>query len=506
MAVELRRPILVGGLSLSFALWLLDSFHEPLIHIGQEMACGAIALGAAAWFFQRNHQKKVNVKPLVVAVNREMAAAAIAAAENAIAQLQTETDNLANSEFSGRVLHLQEQIDQLKVEMSRPHLRLAVTGGKAVGKTSLIQAFQSNGIPESVQKIEFRETLPLFTSQDINCAIETTALQSAIAADAVLFLTTGDLTESEFQTLQQLNQAGVRTLLVWNKQDQYTAAEQPTILQQLEHKCAQLNNRDVFAIAADPTETKVRQHQPDGSVQESLHKAAADIRSLSDRLQEILATDTQALIWASTYRMAHQYQSDGREMLNRIRRDRAVPILEQYQWIAAAAAFANPVPALDLLATGAITGQLVLDLGAIYQQKFSLQQAQAVAGTLASQMVKLGLVELSTQTVTTLLKSNAVTFMAGGVIQGVSAAYLTRIAGLSLIEYFTEVSEIEGNSTADGPINLATSLAHLERLSERIQKIFQQNQRGNFLQSFVQQVVTRIAPNSSPAVPISELS
>ena len=111
--------------------------------------------------------------------------------------------------------------------------------------------------------------------------------------------------------------------------------------------------------------------------------------------------------------------------MNGLRRDRAVPVIEQYQWIAAAAAFANPVPALDLLATAAINAQLVMELGGIYQQKFSLEQAQAVAGTLGSLMLKLGLVELSTQTIGTILKSNAITFVAGGVVQGVSAAYLT---------------------------------------------------------------------------------
>jgi uncharacterized protein (DUF697 family) len=84
-------------------------------------------------------------------------------------------------------------------------------------------------------------------------------------------------------------------------------------------------------------------------------------------------------------------------------------VIEQYQWIAAAAAFANPVPALDLLATAAISAQVVTDLGEIYQQKFSLQQAQAAAKTLGSLMLKLGLVELSTQTIGTILKGNAFT-------------------------------------------------------------------------------------------------
>ncbi len=104
---------------------------------------------------------------------------------------------------------------------------------------------------------------------------------------------------------------------------------------------------------------------------------------------------------------------------------RATPVIEQYQWIAAAAAFANPVPALDILATAAINAQMVMDLGNVYQQKFSLEQAQTVAGAMGSLMLKLGLVELSTKAVSTVLKSNAITFVAGGVVQGVSAAYLT---------------------------------------------------------------------------------
>jgi uncharacterized protein (DUF697 family) len=175
-----------------------------------------------------------------------------------------------------------------------------------------------------------------------------------------------------------------------------------------------------------------------------------------------------------------------------VRRDRALPVIEQYQWIAAAAAFANPVPALDLLATAAISAQIITDLGEIYQQKFSLQQAQAAAKTLGSLMLKLGLVELSTQAVGGILKGNAFTYVAGGAVQGVSAAYLTRLAGLSLIEYFQQ--EASENSATGQAFNL-------DRLGQTLQKVFQQNQRSAFLQGFVKQVVGRLMPESRQAEP-----
>ena len=129
---------------------------------------------------------------------------------------------------------------------------------------------------------------------------------------------------------------------------------------------------------------------------------------------------------------------------------------------------------------------MVMELGEFYQQKFSLEQAQTVASTMGSLMLKLGLVELSTKAVSTILKSNTITFVAGGVVQGISAAYLTRIAGLALIEYFQE-QEIATNS--GGPLNI-------EKLRQTLQNIFQKNHQTKFLQGFVKTGVKHLLPES----------
>jgi uncharacterized protein (DUF697 family) len=159
-------------------------------------------------------------------------------------------------------------------------------------------------------------------------------------------------------------------------------------------------------------------------------------------------------------------------------------VIEQYQWIAAAAAFANPVPALDILATAAINAQTIVDLGQIYQQKFSLEQAKIIASEMGSLMLKLGLVELSSRAIATVLKSHAATFIAGGLVQGISAAYLTRLAGWSLVEYFQQ-QEVTANST---------SRLNIEKLGQTLQKVFQQNQQMGFLQGFVCQGIKLLSP------------
>ncbi|HAJ59457.1 MAG TPA: hypothetical protein DCP31_09465 [Cyanobacteria bacterium UBA8543] len=483
MAVKLQRPILVGGVGLSFSLWLLQSFHHSVGQLGEFGVLSAIALGSGLWLFQQQTSNQIELSSAVSPLNRTTVEKAIAKTENLINQLEAETNNPdASTQFRQRVT-------QLTTELDRQNTQLAVTGGKSVGKTSLIQALESNWVPQQQQSLNWKETPALFGGNDTDAQAQTSAQAVVHRSDLVLFVTAGDLTDTEFQALQQITAAKVRTILVFNKQDQYLPPERSLVLQQLRQRMmGLLAAEDVVAIASSPASVKVRQHQPDTSVQEWIEQPAPDLTLLSERLSLILTQERQQLAWASTNRAAVALKAEVKTQLNQVRRDRALPVIEQYQWIAAAAAFANPVPAFDLLATAAISAQVVSDLGEIYQQKLSFQQAQTAAKTLGSLMLKLGLVELSTQTIGGILKSNAFTYVAGGAVQGVSAAYLTRLAGLSLIEYFQEQEHSENSATSQS--------FNFERLKQNLQKVFQQNQRGAFLQGFVKQAVGRLVPAS----------
>lgn len=488
MSVNLQRPILVGGVGLSLSLWLLQSFHDSVGQLGEFGMLGAVALGSGLWLFGRKSSKTIEFSPTAAPVDREAVEKAIAKTESLIQQLETEAENHA------ALPQLRQRLTQLTTELDRQEIQLAVTGGKSVGKTKLTQVLESTWLPQQQQRLTIKETPALFVGTDSNVESETVARKMALSSDLVLFVTTGDLTDTEFQILQQLKAANQRVMLVFNKQDQYLPTERAIVLQQLRQRVAgRLGAENVVAVASNPSPVKVRQHQTDTSVQEWMEEQVPDLSTLTERLSYIVTQEERQLVWATTLREAAALKAEVKEALNQVRRDRALPIIEQYQWIAAAAAFANPVPALDLLATAAISAQVVSDLGAIYQQKFSLQQAQAAAKTLGSLMLKLGLVELSTQAIGSILKGNAFTYVAGGAVQGVSAAYLTRLAGLSLIEYFQEqdVSEATGQAF------------NLERLGQKLQAVFQQNQRTAFLQGFVKQVVGRLIPDSPQPQPVS---
>ena len=267
--------------------------------------------------------------------------------------------------------------------------------------------------------------------------------------------------------------------------------DRQTVLEQLRlHMGAVLAAGDVVPIAAAPNPIKVRQHQPDGAVKEWLEAQPPALTDLTQRLEQILAQESQQLVLASSLNHAVTLKTQAKTVLSDVRRTRALPVVEQFQWVAAGAAFVSPIPTLDVVATAAINAQMILDLGTLYRQKFSLQQAQKMATTLGSLILKLGLVELSTQAIAGLLKVNALTYVAGGCIQGVSAAYLTRIVGLSLIEYFDAQ---EPNLT----LTEASPLA-IERFSQIVQSVFQKNQQLTFLQNFVWQAMERVvSPTAS---------
>ena len=474
MVWKLKRPILVGGVGLSFSLWMLESWHDKVMQFGEFSLLSLLAVGGGLWLIKQNRPKRASEQLDEMAIDRATVENTIATSAIAINKLVEEAGDC--SEALQKATLLQEKIPQLEKELDRESIKLTVTGGKSVGKTTLIKVLQNQ-----INSVEFQETSPLFIQGNSDTAV----LEEAVKSDFVLFLTNGDLTETEFQSLEQLKAKNQRLMLVYNKQDQCLPDERASVKNSLKQRIS----GNVAAIAASPQAIKVRKHLEDNSVQEWMEKPAPDIQDLNQKLDKVL-TQRQQLVLATTMRKAKLLKTETKDLLNGIRKLRANPVIEQYQWISAAAAFANPVPALDILATAAINAQMVVDLGKVYQQKFSLEQAKTVAGEMGSLMLKLGLVELSTKTISTVLKSNAVTFVAGGVVQGVSAAYLTRIAGLALIEYFEQL-EIAANSGSE---------FNLEKFGQNLQQVFAQNQQVVFLQSFVKQGVKRLLPESENKV------
>ncbi|MGD1805953.1 slr1306 family protein [Dapis sp. BLCC M126] len=479
MAVKLQRPILVGGIGLSLLLWLLDSVQHSVAEFGGTAMLGIMAASLGVWLLKRP-KSLTTQKPIIIpSPTKEAAEEAIATLTTTIDKLALEVEDINKSEKIGNdITQLRQKVVNLTQELQREELSIVITGNQGVGKTALTEILKSHWISKNSQKIEVTDIT--WQSEWIT-KNEDAQVNPLSPYDLILFLTTGDLIDSEFQALSKLTTFGQRFILVWNKQDLYLPDQKPQILQKIKETLSTINSEEnLVGTSARPNSIKVRKYQQDGTIQEYIEQSLPEISGLAEKLNQVLEQEKEKLVWATTRRKAEIVRLEAKNILNQIRKERAIPVIEQYQWIAAAAAFANPVPALDLLATAAINAQLIVDLSAIYEQKISLEKGKQVAGTMAELMLKLGLVELSTKTLTIILKSNSVTFVAGGAIQAVSAAYLTRVAGMSLVEYFATQTD--------------TNSVNIEKLGKILQSVFSKTQENNFLKSFVSQVMSHVLP------------
>ncbi len=486
MTVNLQRPLIIGGGLLALSIGALDVLHHLVGEWGIYAVFALLGAAGVQWLHQQADRKLTPLQ-MPLSVDSGTVKRTLAEVEDVITQLEAEVKNpvepVPGETAKPRVSALQSQMSQLAIDLNRDEIRVAVMGAMGSGKTVLLQRLQSAWADAST-RLQFNE-LPGFSAMTTaGLTAEAIALQQTMTADLVLFVVTGDITESELQTVKQVV-ASKRTVLVFNKLDHYLPTDRQSIMEQLQMRVkGLLPATDVVAIAADPTPIKVRQHQADGSVNEWMEAQAPNIIYLIQRLEQILALEREQLVLTSSLNHAVALKQQAKTVLKDVRRARALPMIEQFQWVAAGTAFVSPIPTLDVLATAAINAQMILDLGTLYRQKFSLQQAQKMAATLGGLMLKLGLVELSTQAIAGLLKVNALTYVAGGCIQGVSAAYLTRIAGLSLVEYF-HAQDPHLTMTEASPLAI-------ERLSEILQSVFQKNQQLTFLQTFVGQAMDRL--------------
>ena len=477
MTVRLQRPLLIGGIGLTLGLWGLDSVAHSLSGVGDLLTVGTLAAGGGYWWYSQR-DRQIDVGSAKVEIDRATLDRVLSQVKLVINQLAIECPSYGHE-------GLRQQLTQAQSNLTRTNRQIAITGGQKVGKSSLMKLLTTAPVP-SATALRYIETPALFTSGANSDVATATAERVALDADLVIFLTNGDLTATEYKYLATLHQAQQRVLLVFNQADRYVPEERSLILHKLQSIVTDtIAASDILTASTAPTPIKVRQIQADGTALETLETPPVEIDSLNRQLTHILANESEKLVWANTYRQIATVQTAAKTALNHARRDRALPIIDQNQWIAGAAAFANPVPALDLLATAAVNAQMVVDLGAIYQQKFSIEHAQAAAGAMGNVMLKLGLVEVCTQTVSGLLKTNAATYVAGGLVQGLSAAYLTRIAGLTLVEYLAAQDLV-----APEPARAW----NLDRLGRTLQQVFQANQRVAYLQTVVKQGIERLRP------------
>lgn len=467
MNISIKKPILVTGISISFLLWIMQSLKNSVGEIGDFNVLIVIFI-ASVWLFikPKKTQTLINL-PQKLSISFQDLERKMTEIKKMLSSLIIEAKEIdSKEEFNINHDIFNQKLITIENQSKKEYLDIVILSNHKVTPLSLNNILQTN-----FNDFNFNLTIKTFNIlENVDVNLKILSLQS----DLILFMIHGDITDSEKNIIETIISNNQQILVLFNDIDYGLVEEKILIFDNIK---AKLNNiidsKYLIQISTKTQIIKVKKYQDEINYQESQEIIKGDYQSLTNIFQHILTNDTQSLILLTAYRNALNLQKDIQEKLNLIRKQKALPLIEKYQIIVATATFANPVSSLDLLATAAINTQMIVDLSKIYQQSLSLNQAQEISIALGKLMVKLGIVEISSQAITAILKSNMITYVAGGIIQGISAAYLTRICGLSLIEYY-ELADFNNNEN----INLTT-------IKEKLQLIFEKNKDNNFFTNFV---------------------
>ena len=121
--------------------------------------------------------------------------------------------------------------------------------------------------------------------------------------------------------------------------------------------------------------------------------------------------------------------------LEAVRRQRLQPLVVRSQWIVAAAVFASPLPSADLLLSAVINGLLLKEMAALWRCQWTSEQLQAAALELGRCALSLGALEWGSQALAGLLKLHGATWLVGGALQALAAAYFTRVLARAMADY-----------------------------------------------------------------------
>ncbi|MFN5464583.1 MAG: DUF697 domain-containing protein [Cyanobacteriota bacterium] len=173
--------------------------------------------------------------------------------------------------------------------------------------------------------------------------------------------------------------------------------------------------------------------------------------------------------------------------LERLRRVQWRQLQQRTQWLVAAGVLLTPAMSLDLLVLSVANGLMLRDMARLWGCTWTLEQLQAAALQVGKATLALGIVEWSTQAFAAAFKLEGTTWLVGGTLQALSAAYLTRVIGHAMADLMARnvgVSEPDLEAIkAEVPL-LVAKAAEAERLQwgaflqEALSWLRQQNQGG----------------------------
>jgi uncharacterized protein (DUF697 family) len=200
---------------------------------------------------------------------------------------------------------------------------------------------------------------------------------------------------------------------------------------------------DFVAVRASPSARIRVRITPDGAEHEELVTVEPDVSALAERMMDIIGREGPRLLLANLLIRARGLVSETKSRVAAQLDKEARELVGRYMWQAGGAAALSPFPLLDLAAGLGVSYKMVLEIAAVYRQKMDLDSAREMVAQAGKNLVASAGTALATPTVAAVAASALKTIpgagtIAGGLLQGLVQALVTRWIGLVFIDYFRQ--------------------------------------------------------------------
>jgi hypothetical protein len=271
---------------------------------------------------------------------------------------------------------------------------------------------------------------------------ESIAREAARDADVVLLVVDGPLKDFEHRVLMDLAQMEKRVLVCLNKEDWFAPADRDRLIEQLVEQTRDLvRPEDIIPLRArGAARTRVRVLADGREIEEPV-AAEPDIGRLAERIMAIVEHDGRDLLAANLLLQARGLAADAKQRIQSTLDRRAEAIVDRAMWQAGAAAALSPLPLLDLAAGLAVSTNMVLALARVYRQPIDMETASRLVAELGKNLVAILGASATAPAVGAAVASVVKTVpgvgtLAGGALQGLVQALVTRWIGRVFIVYF----------------------------------------------------------------------
>ena len=294
-----------------------------------------------------------------------------------------------------------EQLEQLRSSQGDSHLQVALVG--LAGWTEALQA-------QLLQHC--RSPLPLRVLRGQPLPLSSAAWHWPDAfrrCDLIVYRLTLPLSAADLRWLEALPKGQEVLLLVDRPSGDWLLA-----LHQLQHQLPEHLRQQCWPWSPERSED-----------------CAADLQPLA-RAFAALGPERLRL---TQQRCLEELHGSWQLALESLRRRQWQQLMQRTQWTVAAGVVVAPLPSLDLLVLAAANGLMLQEMARLWDCPWSMEQLQAASLHLAKACLALGVVEWSAQALGVLVKLHGATWLVGGALQALSAAYLTRVVGRAMADY-----------------------------------------------------------------------